>query len=117
MAAFPTLDNAIVTQIPYTTVTRFTTTRNDQECGQRYAYSEKAAALRRWVLTYAAITDAELATLQAFWLARKGSWDSFDYTDPNTTNLLTAHFAQDEFSWQVIGKNQNALSLVIEEVA
>jgi hypothetical protein len=115
MAAFPTLNNGIVTQIPYTTVTRFTTTRNDLECGKRIAYAEKAASVRRWQITYGAITDTELATLQAFWASVKGGWDTFDYTDPNTGNLLTARFGQDDFTWQDIGKNQHSLTLTLDE--
>lgn len=116
MAAFPTLDHSIVTQIPYTTVTRCYTTRNDMESGERYSYSEKAAAVRQWRITYSAITDAELATLQAFWATTKGGWDTFTYTDPNTNNLLNARFAQDAMTWTDLGKDQHAMQLTLEEV-
>lgn len=68
---------------PFTTVQIHRTTLETAASGQRFAWNWKTEPLRRWSLTYAALSDAELAVLQAFFVDRRGRLKSFTWLDPN----------------------------------
>jgi hypothetical protein len=78
---FPTIGSAAITQLPYTAVTEFLTTRNDLAGGIRYAYYERATPLSGWTCTYSAITPAELGTILTFFISMRGRFGSFSFTD------------------------------------
>ena len=71
-----------------------------------------------WSLEYPALSDADLSTLKAFWQARGGAYEAFDFTDPETSVTYTkCRFAGDDFEVRWIGPNLSRLTLVIQENA
>src|SRR5206468_1185224 len=92
---FPTLSSGLVAQRPYTQIRRFYTLRNDNPSGKRYAYALyggglsgfPTGALLSWNLTYPALSDADLSTLETFFRGNSGRYGSFNFTDPDSGAL------------------------------
>jgi hypothetical protein len=69
---------------PYTRTILPVTARVDMESGRRIARSVGPDAFpSRWDLTYSNLTNAQLTVLRDFYDARKGSYESFAFLDPN----------------------------------
>lgn len=74
------------------------------------------APARAWNLAYT-VNDAEKATLQAFWDARQGKLEAFDFVDPAAGGAsLTARFDQDRLDWERIAPGWWRTSVQITEV-
>jgi hypothetical protein len=117
MADFPTIAGGCVTQLPFATVTRFVTMRNDMPSGPRHSYYERATKLKRWELSFPVLSDTSLGTLKTFYLTTvRGGWDSFDFTDPNDSVEYTpCRFADESFTWTSEEKDKHSARMVIEE--
>ena len=62
------------------------------------------------------LSDADLATLQTFWDARKGNYEEFGFTDPDTgATTSKCRFDQDSLVVQQIQLNENRVSVSIQE--
>jgi hypothetical protein len=79
---FPQIGNALTTQLPYRTGMEFSTAKSDMPTGERFSYYRRAAPLSRFDLNFESITDAELASLEAFFAGREGRLQEFIYLDP-----------------------------------
>lgn len=95
--------------------------------GLERRFTQTAALPRKWTLTYDAITDSELAYLEAFFTARKGRWESFNFIDPekwvfdpnfdiNNTTYATVVRFDSSFSAERFTKNYYSLELTVVEV-
>jgi len=114
MADYPALSTGAVVQVPWSFSRRFETSKNDMETGQRYAWSNRATAKRTWTVTYSDITDAEIATLKAFFDSVSGRLGTFGFTDPKTgTYYAAARFDTDSFERKHVSKNHSSLSLTV----
>jgi len=117
MATFPTLAGGERTHRPWSYKREFLTTRNDMPTGKRYAYYHRATPLMRWTIGGESISDADVATLRNFFEARGGSYETFEFVDPETgTTHTKCRFDQGGFEERHIGPNENSVRLVIVEV-
>ncbi len=90
--AYPVLSSGLSAMMPVTSGLRYITWTNDQETGQHYALSSyggpfsnfPAAALPYWKLDYPVMTEVDLATIENFFLACQGRYQTFSFTDPIT---------------------------------
>jgi phage-related protein len=116
VAVYPALSTGVVTQRPFTSRSKFLTTRNDMPTGARYSWAERAAALMSWTCEYSAITPAELGTYLNFFLAMGGRYKQFSFTDPND-NSVHAHCRHDMdgFAAKYLGAGQCAVTMQIAE--
>lgn len=103
-------------QLPITYRREWRTVRGDQEAGKRYAYAERTAMLRRWTIEYSTLTDAQRATLQAFYDGQKGGWEEFDFADPDGGGTVAGCRFVSELTWTAAGQDENAVTVVVEEV-
>lgn len=95
--AFPTFANGKSAQYPITQGKRFLTWKNDQATGPRYALASygssftgyPSGALPYWRLSYPLMTEADLATLETFFLAAQGRYLPFSFTDPISDTTFT----------------------------
>lgn len=93
--AFPGLSNGAVCQLRYTQKQRFQTIVSKIESGPKYTYAEfggglanfPLAGLMAWQFDEAALTDAEVATKVAHFLANWGNCMPFSFTDEVSTAL------------------------------
>lgn len=117
-AVFPTLNNGIVTQRPFTASRAFRTIRNQMESGLQYARAERNNPLLSWGVEFSAITSTELGTLMDFFASMLGSYRTFSFTDPQSgTAYANCRFAQDVFESRYVTKGQCATSLLIQQFA
>jgi hypothetical protein len=72
----------VTVQRPYQCAQAALTTYEDQPTGRRFARSWRTNPLGRWTLNYQHLTDAELATLQAFFASMGGRYGEFTFLDP-----------------------------------
>lgn len=107
MAYFPQINSAgVLTQRPYNAGMAFQNTVVDMQCGKRHAWAWRGAgltgfptrALGRWTLNYAAITNAEVDVLRAFYESMRGRWGQFSYLDPHG-NLIPNSEVFSDGSW------------------
>lgn len=108
--AFP----AVTLQLPLTHTRRFSVAAVDMQAGIRHAYYHTAAAQRGWDLTFDA-TDAELVTLENFWNDRQGALLSFDFTDPDTSDVVSCHFEGEGLELIYNGPNQTTVKMRVVE--
>lgn len=111
MAAFPSIN----LELPYTAIRRFDTTTTRGAMGQHHSYYYSADARLSWVLSWSAMSDADLATLRQFWSDQKGGLTAFDFTDPDTGVTTSCIFADDALSVQPQGPDENRLTIRIEQ--
>ena len=118
MATYPTLSTGARCSLPYAYRREYLNTVCDVASGKRYAYNHRATPLMKWTLQYPQLSDADVTTLRTFFDSVKGSWDVFDFTDPETnTNYAQCRLGSDRFEVQRVGPNENSVTLVIQEYA
>lgn len=61
----------------------------------RRARNDDGNPRRSWTLTHSAISYADMSTLATFFIARRGKWDDFTFTDPATSTAYTVRFDSD----------------------
>ena len=116
-ATYPEIAGGIITQLPYTAGRRYSTLRTDMQSGLRYTWSERDYPQLFWSCQYPVITSAEGDTLQYFFTSMKGCYRSFTFTDPNTAAAFTCRLAMQTFDRQFLSYDQNAVSMLVEQVA
>lgn len=83
MAAYPTFAFGGSAHIPFRETVEMRNVVNRQPHGWQYAFNLRATPLRRFEITHL-LNATDLATLEAFWAARKGPYESFSFTHPDT---------------------------------
>lgn len=117
MPTFPLFADGSKTQFPLTESLRFQTLAAIVPSGERISYAERATGLRSWTIGGPSISDADLATLKAFFLARRGSWEAFDFVDPRTGATFTnCRFDQDTFDATALGPDENRVEIRIKQI-
>jgi phage-related protein len=115
MPAFPTFTAGESVHIPFGQITEYWNVINRQPHGYQYSYNILASGLKRWTIQFS-LSDTDLATLQAFWVARKGRYEEFTFTDPDTaTTTAKCRFDQDSLEVRYAGPNENIVSVTIQE--
>lgn len=116
MSTFPSIITGVVTQLPWGVMQSANVARVEMESGLAYAYYHDATPLLSWELNFSVLAASELSTLRTFWESMKGAWDTFSFTDPDTSTVYTCRFEGNEFAVSYLGVGQYALKLVITEV-
>jgi len=100
MAHFPQmLSTACVAQYPLARRRRLRTIRNDTVDGRRFVLADAGASWLEWDLTWAGLTEVELALLRDFFAAREGRLETFVFLDP-MGNLLARSEELEEPPWE-----------------
>jgi hypothetical protein len=87
MLVYPQLPTGALAQFPVQSRQMMRTLVNTAADGTVIKLADPGAASMEWQLRYAALSDAELATLLQFFTAAEGTLNSFTFVDP-TANLL-----------------------------
>lgn len=106
--AYPVLSSGLSAMMPVTSGLRYITWTNDQEAGQHFALSSyggvfanfPTTALPYWKLDYPVMTEVDLATLENFFLACQGRYNTFAFTDP-VTSIVYPNCRLDSDSFEV----------------
>jgi hypothetical protein len=115
MPSFPTFADGSVAHVPFTQGIEFINATNRQRHGYQYAYNVLANGIKRWEIEFS-LPDADLATLQAFWEARYGKYEEFDFTDPVSLATTTkCRFDQDVLEVRQVGPDENLVRVAIQE--
>lgn len=65
------------------------------ESGYAQTRAKATTAPRQYQLSHRGATAAEVTTWLAFWDARKGGAEAFDFTDPRTSAVISCRFKHD----------------------
>ena len=71
---FPQLSTGTSMQLPYSFRPAFASVLSDMGTGKRYSYAKIQAPLGYWEVNYPAITDANLATMEAIFEQQQGGF-------------------------------------------
>ncbi len=116
MASFPRLKTNAVLQYPATREFRFSNTVLQFLDGGEQCYRESQDALRRWIVRLDLLDEAEIASLQAFFVAEQGRVGSFSFTDPWDGNeFADCSLDQDSFEFQLSGEMRAKAVLVLKQ--
>ncbi len=96
MAAFP----SIGASYPLVKVSMFNTTIITYGDQSEQRISNNAAVRRKFTLKFKLLSDADHQTIRDFFIARKGSFESFTWTDPNDSVVYTVRFDRDEQTFE-----------------
>ena len=88
-ASYPNLAIGLNAQRPYTRAHRYSVLHNFNPFGPQFSWAWigtgltgfPANALHGWQLDYAVLSDADLATLENFFMSQWGRYGSFSFTD------------------------------------
>ena len=71
-------------------------------------------ATRQWTLVWNAMTDADFATLDAFFIANVG--ETFSWTEPVTATGYTVRFSTDSLSYSFANKGIRSVQVGLETI-
>lgn len=109
--AFPELASGAVVQAPYCAAKTYETIRNQMSSGIEYAWAQRQFPLMTFTLSYPLISEEEMGALLSFFLARRGRWEAFAFTDPiSGTTYDHCRFATDRFESRYIDRRQCSVS-------
>jgi hypothetical protein len=99
MQIYPQTSSGSVCQFPFTKTLQYRTIVNAAEDGSRVLLDDPNAAGVRWTLSYAGLTDSDLAVYQNFFATMSGRLQSFTFLDP-AGNLFTWSEDFTQTAWQ-----------------
>lgn len=93
MAAYPTIpiDHDGFVELPRA----YVTIRTEFESGHVQTRAKSTTAPRQYQFTHRGVSASEVATWVAFWEARKGGAEAFDFTNPRTGAVVPCRFKND----------------------
>ena len=80
---FPQTAGGVITGLPFSSSMDFRTSVGETVSGERNSYAHRAAPLWSWNLQFPALIPGDADTLDAFFAARKGRYESFTFLDPS----------------------------------
>ena len=99
MLAYPQLTSGALSQFPAARRRRARTIVNSMADGSSIKMSDMGGGSTEWQLSYAGLSDSELAALQQFFQAAEGSLNGFTFLDP-CANLLAWSEDLANSSWE-----------------
>lgn len=99
MVYFPQLSSGATGQFPMQRQRAARTVVNRSREDYTVKLADAAAAITEWHISFAELTDQELAAIEALYQASEGRLTPFTFLDP-TDNLLTWSEQQDQPVWQ-----------------
>ena len=115
-ATFPTLKTGSFIQYPATKITGYSSVIVRFLDGSDQRYRQLTPPLRRWVIQLDMLDEAELATLDQFFIAEEGRFGMFAFVDPWTqTNFPNCSLDQEALGYQLTEESRGTTHLVIVE--
>lgn len=116
MANFPFLKTNAVMQYPATRDFRFTNAVLHFVDGSEQCYRESSEALRRWLIRLDLLDEAEMARLQAFFVAEQGRAGGFSFIDPwEEEEYADCSLDQESFEFELTGEMRARTVLVVRQ--
>jgi hypothetical protein len=116
MLTFPKLKTGSAVQYPIDVAQSFSTEVLQFLAGDEQRYLKAPGLLRTWQIQLNRLDEAELQTLEAFFVAASGSFDTFTFTDPDSgTSFPNCFIAQEVLQERFTGELRSGLSLVIQQ--
>lgn len=116
MAAYPSL---LITWENFQELPRaYQTIRTEFESGYVQTRAKNTTGPRGFRFTHHLVSASDVATFNAFWDARKGGAEAFDFTDPRTGAVISCRFVGDRPSYAKRGPNNAVFDIgpiVLEE--
>jgi hypothetical protein len=121
--AFPGLSAGCVSQLPYTARKRFSSIVNKMPSGPKFAFAQFGGGLTNFptdgLMGYqvggTTLSDADVATLSAHFIANYGRFSDFSFTDPNSgTTYTKTHYVSDQMVITANAPNRNSMSIGLE---
>lgn len=120
--AFPTLANGAMGILPYTQGIRFQSIVTKMEAGPKQIFSEFAGGLtgypsdglRYFRFDESHLSDADLATRVAHFVANFGRGKTFAFVDEDAVTYSACHYSMDDLVVNVAGVNNSSLKISIE---
>jgi phage-related protein len=116
VANFPALKTGVVAQYPSDRARRFSTQVLRFLDGSEQRFAGFSAPLRRWLIRLELLDEAELATLEEFFLQQAGQAGTFSFTDPwDGAVYANCSFESDVMTADYRGPSDGAASVAVKE--
>lgn len=116
MATFPKLKTDAVMQYPATRSFRSSHGVMRFLDGAEQHYRETRGPLRRWQIRLDLLDEAEIASLESFFMTNQGRFASFSFVDPwDNAQYPDCSLDQDVFSFDLIGEMRGRTALVVRQ--
>jgi len=116
VANFPSLKTGVVAQYPSDRMQRFSTQVHRFLDGSEQRFRGFGAPLKRWLIRFELLDDAELARLEAFFVEQSGRAGTFAFTDPWDGSVhANCSFESDEMTADYHGPRDGAASVLVKE--
>lgn len=121
---FPTLNNGVMSQLPFTEASIVFNTTADMPTGERWSWAWYQAGLtgfptrplKRWVLNNPALSDSDLLVLEHYFNYCQGRYKHFSFTSPeDNTTYPNCRFDTDSLQINITIPNNNNVSFAICE--
>ena len=116
MLTFPTLKTAAAVQYPLTVSEAFSTEVLQFLAGDEQRYLASPGELRAWSIQLEQLDEAELESIEAFFVAAAGSFETFSFPDPASgTTYPNCFIAQDLLHETFSGELRTATTILIQQ--
>ena len=116
MASFPALKTGVVAQYPSDRARRFSTKVLRFLDGSEQRFAGFGTPLRRWLIRLELLDEAELSTLEEFFVQQAGQAGTFSFTDPwDGTVYVNCSFESDVMTADYRGPGDGATSVTVKE--
>lgn len=116
MNTFPVLRSGAVQQYPASRTIEFVNQIQSFLDGTEQRYRASATALHKWVVQLSSLDNAEIGSLDQFFLDQQGSFESFSFTDPwDGTVYPDCSLEADQITSNFYEELRAATKLVIRE--
>lgn len=94
----------------------FRTLVSNFENGAEQRRAKWSQGKRKFTVTYNAVSPANMTILYDFYVARKGSFESFNFTDPITSTVYAVRFVDNKMSFEEFTYNVRRTGLQMIQV-
>lgn len=116
MSAFPRLKTGAVMQYPASRTVEHATRVHRFVDGGEQRYRERGAPLRRWVIRLDRLDEAELQSLQEFFVQAQGRAGTFSFLDPwDDVTYDNCSLEDDDLTVEVSGEMRGRTELRVRE--
>jgi hypothetical protein len=131
-ATWPLTSTGAITQRPFAQTVRYRTTENTNPNGPSYSAAWfdggwianptlgwpgfPTRGLMAWKLEFPCISDTDMQTLEAFFIAMNGRWQTFSFTDPDSQIIYTSvRFDMDSFTYNYTALGSASTTVLLTE--
>jgi hypothetical protein len=116
MANFPVLKTGAIAQYPSDRTRQFSTQVFRFLDGSEQRFAAFPAALRQWTIRLDLLDEAELETLQEFFVSEDGRAGTFSFTDPwDAAVYANCSFARDTLAAEFQGPMKGVTQVIVKE--